>query len=341
MQESSRRTFIKQASAAAFIGSSALTTKAAFAQKTYTLKYANNLPATHPMNLRAKEMADKIAAESKGMVSIRLFPNSQLGTDTDVLAQVRAGAVDFFMLSPLILGTLIADVQLSNVGFAFGNYDQVWAAMDGKLGAYVRDKIATRSNLFAFEKIWDNGYRNVTTKERPVRTPKDLAGRKIRVMPSAMSISVFRAFGASPVSINWSETYSALQTNVVEGQENPLAVLSTAKIYEVQNYCSLTRHVWDGFWCIGNRKSFERLPADLQEIVRRNVNEAGLNQRKDLQTLNVSLEQELKAQGMKFNDTEQAAFQAQLREAGFYAEWRKKFGDQAWSLLEEYTGRLA
>src|SRR5450830_121436 len=313
----------------------------AFAQKAeFTYKYANNLPVMHPMNIRAKEMADAIRVETKGRVDIQIFPNSQLGSDTDMLSQVRSGGVEFFTLSGLILSTLVPAAAITGIGFAFPDYGTVWKALDGDLGAHVRAQIA-KSGLVAMDKIWDNGFRQITSSTKPIVTGDDLKGMKIRVPPSPLWTSMFKAFDAAPTSINFSEVYSALQTKVVEGQENPLAIIATAKLYEVQKYCSLTNHMWDGFWFLGNKKSFERLPKDLQEIVTRNVNEAGIKQRADVELLNDSLVADMKSKGLQFNDTDNELFRAKLRSAGFYAEWHKKFGDEAWAMLEKYTGKLA
>ncbi|MFJ2988671.1 TRAP transporter substrate-binding protein [Collimonas sp. NPDC087041] len=336
----SRRHFLKTVSAASAVAASGLYATQAHAAAEFTLKFANNLPVTHPMNIRAKEMATKIGAESKGRIDMQIYPNSQLGTDTDMLSQIRAGAIDYFMLSPLILGTLVSDAQISGIGFAFKDYSQVWAAMDGDLGAYVRKQIAAKSTMFAFEKIWDNGYRQITNSSRPINKPEDLKGMKLRVPPSPLWTSMFRAFDAAPTSINFAEVYSALQTRIVEGQENPLAIISTAKLYEVQKYCSVTNHMWDGFWCLGNKKSFEKLPKDLQDIVTRNVNAAGMLQRVDTKALNDSLVADMKTKGLQFNDTSNEAFRTKLRSAGFYADWHKKFGEEAWAVLEKYTGKL-
>lgn len=342
MHITTRRNFIKTvslASASAALGG--LSIGSAHAAAEFVLKYANNLPMSHPMNVRAKEMAAKIAAESKGRVELQVYSNGQLGTDTDMLSQVRAGAIDFFTISPEVLGTLVSAGQISGVGFAFRDYNQVWAAMDGDLGAHVRKQIAASTSLFAFERCWDNGYRQVTTSTRAIAKPEDFKGMKLRVPPSPLATSLFRGFDAAPTSINFAEVYSALQTKIVEGQENPLAVISTVKFYEVQKYCSMTNHVWSGFWFMGNKKSFERLPKDLQEIVSRNINEAGVKQRVDVKALNDSLVAEMKTKGLQFNEVDNDAFRSKLRNAGFYTEWHKKFGDEAWGLLEKYTGKLA
>ncbi len=323
-------------------GAGALTLGAgsASAQKAeFSYKYANNLPVTHPMNVRAKEMADAIRTESKGRLDIQIFPNNQLGGDTDMLSQLRSGGIEFFTLSGLILGTLVPAAQINGIGFAFPDYDTVWKAMDGDLGAYVRAQIA-KANLVAMDKIWDNGFRQITSSTKPINTAEDLKGMKIRVPPSPLWTSMFKALDAAPASVNFSEVYSALQTKVVEGQENPLAIIATAKLYEVQKYCSLTNHMWDGFWFLANKRAWDRLPEDLRAIVARNVNAAALKERADVLALNGHLQKELTDKGMVFNSTKPDSFRSQLRKAGFYAEWKGKFGNEAWGLLEHDVGSL-
>jgi tripartite ATP-independent transporter DctP family solute receptor len=306
----------------------------------FSLKFASNLPADHPLNVRMKAAAEAIADESKGRVELLLFPNSQLGGDTDMLSQVRSGAIDFFTLSGLILATLVPVASINGIGFAFRDYGQVWAAMDGELGAFVRASIE-KVGLHPFEKIWDNGYRQITTSSHPVASPDDLRGMKIRVPVSPLWTSMFKALEAAPTSINFTEVYSALQTHIVEAEENPLAVIQTAKLYEVQKYCSVSNHMWDGFWFLANRRSWERLPADIRQVIETQINRAALLQREDVARLNSSLQTELQARGMAFNSVDPQPFRQSLRKAGFYADWHTKYGDEAWKHLERYVGSLA
>jgi TRAP-type transport system periplasmic protein len=131
-----RRTFVGALSAAGATG--VITSAPAFAQSgPITLKWANNIPITHPSNIRVKEAADAIRAETGGKVDIQIFPNNQLGGDTDMLSQVRSGAIDIFPLSGLILQTLVPLAGINGLAFAFKDYQTVWAAMDGDLGAYI------------------------------------------------------------------------------------------------------------------------------------------------------------------------------------------------------------
>ena len=303
----------------------------------FNYKYANNLPLTHPMNKRAQEAVDKIREETGGRVAIQIFPSNQLGADTDMLSQVRSGGVEFFTLSPLILSTLVPNASISGIGFAFPSYKEVWPAMDGELGAYVRGEIE-KSGLVVMEKIWDNGFRQITSSVGPIETAENLKGFKIRVPVSPLWTSMFQAFESAPASINFAEVYSALQTKIVDGQENPLAIISTAKLYEVQQFCSITNHMWDGFWFLANRRAWERMPEDVREIVAKNLNEAGVNERADVEALNATLKEELISNGMKINEPEAASFRQKLKDAGFYAEWKGKYGDDAWAILEKAIG---
>ena len=303
-------------------------------------KYANNLPDSHPMNARAKEMAAAIKSETNGKFDLQIFPNNQLGSDTDMLSQIRSGGVEFFTLSGLILSTLVPAASINGIGFAFPDYDTVWKAMDGDLGAHVRGEIK-KAGLEVMDKIWDNGFRQTTSSTKPINGPDDFKGFKIRVPVSPLWTSMFKAFDASPASINFSEVYSALQTKIVEGQENPLALISTAKLYEVQKYCSLTNHMWDGFWFLANRRAWEKLPADVRDIVAKNINAAAVKERADTEKLNATVMEELKGKGLIFNQPQVAPFRQKLRDAKFYAEWKGKYGEQAWELLEKSVGKLA
>jgi tripartite ATP-independent transporter DctP family solute receptor len=306
----------------------------------FSYKYAHNLPMTHPLHIRAQQAADRIKQESNGRLEIVIFPNNQLGGDTDMLSQVRSGGIELFTPSALVIATVVPVAAINAVGFAFSSYDQVWNAMDGKLGAHVRESIA-KANLYAFEKMWDNGFRQVTTSNKPITTAKDLDGTKIRVPVSPLSISMFKALSAAPASLQFSEVYSALQTRIVDAQENPLPIIQAAKLFEVQKYCSLTNHIWDGYWFIANARAYKRLPPDLQKLWETAFNDAGMLQREDLKKMNSGIQSDLESKGLKFNQPAADSFQARLREAGFYSEWRGKFGDQAWGLLEASVGKLA
>jgi tripartite ATP-independent transporter DctP family solute receptor len=334
----SRRTLIKglaAAPAASLIGMPMIARAAEIA-----LKYGNNLPLSHPLNIRAQEAADRVAKETNGRVEIKIFPNNQLGGDTDMLSQVRNGGITFFTPSALVIATLVPVAAINAVGFAFADYGQVWKAMDGPVGAHVRAAIE-KVNLYAFEKMWDNGFRQMTTSGKPIEQAADMASLKIRVPVSPLSISMFRALGAAPASLQFSEVYSALQTRVVDAQENPLPIIQVAKLYEVQKSCAVSNHIWDGFWFIANGRAWRGLPPDVQKIVASAINDAGVAQRSDIRKLNETVQADLQSKGLAFNKTDPDSFRAKLRDGGFYKEWQERFGAEAWSLLEGAVGKLA
>ena len=304
-----------------------------------TLKYANNASDDHPLNVRATQVAASIKSATNGRVEMQVFPNGQLGADTDMLSQLRSGGIDMMTLSGLILSILVPAAAINGIGFAFPNYDTVWKAMDGPLGSYVRGQIA-KSGLIAMDRMWDNGFRQITSSNKPIKTQDDLKGFKIRVPPSALWTSMFEALGAAPTAINFAEVYSSLQTRVVDGQEQPLVVIDTSKLYEVQKYCSMTNHMWDGYWWLVNRRTWASIPPDLRTIVADNINQGALAERTDVAAANAGLQSALEKKGMTINQVDPASFVAALKQADFYTSWKAKFGDEAWSMLEQATGKL-
>ena len=306
----------------------------------FNFKYANDLPLTHPVTVWVSKACDQIREKTKGRVDIKMFPNNQLGSDPDMLNQLRLGGIDFLGYSGLLLATMVPVAAINGVAFAFADYNDVWKTMDGELGAHVRASIE-KTGLVVFERIFDNGYRQITSSTKPINTPADLKGFKIRVPGAALWVSTFKALGASPTTINFSEVYSALQTKIVDGQETPLVTIESAKLYEVQKYCAMSNHMWDGFYFLANRKSLAKLPEDLRQIVRDTMNAAALQERDDAAKQSASLKTQLEKKGLVFNQTDPALFRDTLRKAGFYVEWRKTFGQEAWSLLEKSVGKLA
>ena len=334
-----RRTLLTTSAAAVATGWAIGTSRPAGAAE-FSFKAANNSPESHPLTIRMREAAAAVGKETGGKVDIQIFPNNQLGSDTDMLSQLRSGALEFFTLSPLILSTLVPSAPVNGLGFMWSGYDKVWPAMDGELGAYVRGQIG-KAGLYPFEKMWENGFRQTTSSTRPIKTPEDFKGFKIRVPPSPLWTSMFKAFDAAPMSINFSEVYSALQTKIAEGQENPLVLIETAKLYEVQKFLSKTNHMWDGFWFLANGKNWATIPKDVQAIIEKNFNAMAVQQREDIAKANATVEKSLVDKGMQVSTVDTAAFRAKLQSAGFYKEWRGKFGEDAWKLIETVTGPIA
>lgn len=335
-----RRQFLATGALAGTAAATGLAQAQAGKAAEFRFKLGTDLPVTHSVNVRLKEAIDAIAAETNGRVAIQLFPNNQLGSDSDMMSQIRSGALELATFPGTVMSTLIPVTAITGVGFAFSGYDKVWAAMDGAVGNHIRRSIE-KAGLVPFETVWDNGFRQVTSSTRPILTPDDLRNFKIRVPVVPLWVSMFKSLGAAPVSLPLSEAYQSLQTKVADGQENPLALIESAKFYEVQKYCSLTNHSWDGFWFIASGRVWKSVPAEVQQVMMKHINAAARKQRDDIARANIDLRKQLEAKGLVFNAVDNSAFRQMLRGGGFYTQARDKFGSEAWALLQQYAGDIA
>ena len=306
----------------------------------FNFKCGSALPDGHPMAIRVREAMREIKEQSGGRLDMTLYTNSELGGDTAMISQTIAGALEMYTMAFDVLAQRNAACGVFGVGYAFLGYDHIWQAMDGELGDYLRG-IAEQIGLHCVHKCFDHGFREITTRTKPIRSPEDLKGFKIRLPFAPLPIALFRHFGSSPTPINGGEIYSALQTGVVDGQENPLILIDTAKFYEVQKYCSLTNHTWAGIHVTFSNIAWKRLPPDLQELAEKRFNAKALEERADWQAMTREEMENLKSKGMVFNSPAPEPFRDVLRKTGFYPEMKKKAGDKAWVLLEQYVGPLA
>jgi TRAP-type transport system periplasmic protein len=306
----------------------------------FTYKYSSDLKSDHPTILRMTEAADLIRKDSGGKLDIQVFPDSQLGSTTNTLSQVRDGSLEFVTYSPVVFSAVVPVSAIGGIGFAFPDYATVWKAMDGDLGEYVRGEMQ-KTGIVVLEKCWDQGFRQITSSTRPIVTPADLKGFKIRVPVSPLWTSMFEAFQASPISLNVAEIYSALQTKIAEGWEAPLISHWSFKSYEVQKHVSLTSHMWDGLWMFANKNAWDALPANVREIAATHINAAALKQRDDIEKQSVTMLANLESKGMIAHKVDRNAFREELRKANFFATWKKKMGDDTWALLEKYCGNIA
>ena len=334
-----RRSFIVRsgAVAATIVGSAAPLRFARAAE--FNMKLATTIPPDHPLNAHARNAAEEIAKKTDGRVNVEVFPGYVLGSSTSALSQLRGGGIQMLTLSGSVLSTLVPAATIYNTAFAFKDYDQVWSAMDGSLGDYIRGKVAA-IGLQPIGKHWDLGFRHITTSSKPIKAPEDLRELKVRVPVAPLFVSCFKALGSAPTPLNFDEVYSALQTKLIDGQENDVIVTDTAKLYEVQKYCALTGHIWDGYFTLVNGRLWKGIPEPLQQIVSKSFGDAALKERTEIRARSQAVRQSLQEKGLVFNDVDREAFRAALRKAGFYAQWKESFGAEAWSALEKATGTL-
>jgi len=305
----------------------------------FTFKLGHDGPVAHPQNVRAVQAAKKIGEESGGRLVVQVYPNSQLGSDSQMLAQVRSGALEMMMIGDNILGQVVPAASVASLPFAFDSYPELWTAMDGALGTYIHAQIE-KIGLHVFDKGWDLGFRHVVTSNRQVHSTDDMKGLKLRVPEAPIQVSFFKALGASPTPIDISELYTGLQTHLVDGAELPLAIIESAKYYEVTKYISLTAHQPTSFEMLANGAAYQRLPKDLQEILARNLDGMAVLERADVAHGDTALKAQLKTQGETIITPDRASFRAVIQRAGLYAQWRDTYGPEPFALLEKAVGKL-
>ena len=336
----SRRDVLKNAAAAAtLIAAPAIMTRPARAAE-YELKLATAIPPEHPISVRCAEAAEAIRQESNGQLEIKVFPGYVLGSSTSIMSQLRGGAIDFATFSGSTLASLIPLSNIYNIAFIFKDYPQVWQAMDGQVGDLLRAEIG-KAGIHVLPKHWDLGFRHVTMGTRPINTPSDLAGVKFRVPVAPLSLLLFKHLGAAPTSINFDELYTALQTKIVDGQENDLVLIESARLFEVQKYCSLTGHIWEGYYSLVNGRMWETIPGNLQDLMVKHFNAAAEKERVDLVKQMDTTRANLEAKGLIFNEVDRSEFKNALRKSGFYAECKNSYPPELWSALDSAVGGLS
>ena len=305
-----------------------------------TARQFHNQPAQSHQHQFLTDLWSQVGEESQGRLQVATFPqnNNVPGSDPQALDMLVSGELEFFTVMGGILGRKVPVAEIQGVPFAFTSHAQVHAANDGKLGETI-GRACLAAGIYRFQYgLLENGFRQISMVDKPIRTAGDLRGMKMRVPDGQMFRDVFTALEAQPVTINIRDLYEALKARRVDGQENPLVIVEVNKLYEVTRYVSVTNHMWSGFNLIANLRFWNTLPDDIQEIVKRNVQKYVALQRAYTDGLNRQLGQRLAERGMIFNDADVASFRGKLG-GGFYQRWKNEFG-AAWNVLEAEVGKL-
>ncbi len=304
-------------------------------------RLGHTAPESFPLHKQMLQAAEEIAKASDGRVAFKVIPDSQLGGQLGLMAQVRAGSVEATPIIGQALAGVLGPVFVQSVGFGFAGYPQLWPAMDGELGKALRFQFQERLSLVAMEKVWDFGFRQVTTRKKPIVTAADLVGLKIRTPVDEELVGMFRALKAAPLAMNLQDLIPAMQAGAVDAQDGILPLVQAAGLDQQQGFCSMTNHSWDGQWLCFNNRAWLRLPDKLKDVVATAFNQAALRQRTDVAADEAAAKADLTGKGMVFNTPDPASFRAALRSAGYYEKAQKRVGDALWGLLEKYAGRLA
>ncbi len=242
--------------------------------------------------LKFKQIVEK---RSNGNIKVIIHHSGSVGNETSILQQLQMGALQMGVITAGPIDKFVPAIKAIEFPFLFSSYKQVDKILDGKIGKAILNEFP-KADLIGFHFL-ENGFRNLTNSVRPVHTVADVKGLKIRVMNSQLQIAIWRALGANPTPMPW-PIYTQLAQHVIDGQENPLAVIYQYKLYEVQKYLSLTRHVYSALVFVGSKKFYDTLPAKYQKLLYEATKEASIYERQlNRKQVKFFLEQ-LKKKGM-------------------------------------------
>jgi TRAP-type C4-dicarboxylate transport system substrate-binding protein len=253
------------------------------------------------------------------------------------LTKLLEGDIAFHPVSGMPLSTLVPIAAMEGLPFAFDSEEEACRVMDSEFGDLLRKEIAAKG-LIVFPRNWPQGNNQITSSTKPIRTVEDLDGFKLRTAQVPYKVDLFSSLGCKPQQIYYQAVYDNLKSGAASGQETPYLYIEMDRFVEVQKYLSITNHRMGNFWLCANPGRWHALPRDVQESVERNAREYVELFRADMVRANAEAAERLKSR-LEFNVADTSGFVARLKDSGFYARWRKEFGERAWTLLEEKRGR--
>ncbi|MCX7774915.1 MAG: DctP family TRAP transporter solute-binding subunit [Rectinemataceae bacterium] len=245
-----------------------LAPSAVFAQKVIKLAHLN--PQT-PYDVASAAMAavfkSEVEANSNGQLKVEIYPNGVLGKEAETLTQVKAGVVQSFISSSGGMAQYYPLIDVTNMPFAFSSYNVGYKVYDGEFGKALAADIEKKAGFKVLGFGESGGFFAITNSKKPIKTPADMKGIKLRTMALPLHQAIVKALGASPTTIAWAEVYTSLQTGVVDGQMNPISIIAMAKFQEVQKYITLTNHLYAPYVWVMNPKFYSDLSPELQNVI--------------------------------------------------------------------------
>jgi len=296
-----------------------------------TIKLGHVLPPEHSWHICATGFADEVKKATQGRVEIKVFPNSQLGSETAMIEGLQLGTIEMGLIGGASFQNIEPKMGVEGVPYAWKDHQHAYRAFDGELGNQLIALLGKKGvKILAW---WENGFRHVTNSKRPIHTPDDLKGLKLRVTPDKIRLDTFKALGALPVPMAFSELYSALQQGTVDGQENPFAIIYSNHFYEVQKYLSLTNHIWSSATLDIAKTVWDRISAQDQKVMMRAAYAWRDKQRKMVQDSSADFLAKLKAKGMVVNTPQNEAFKRVV--APVWKQYEGVFGKNFFDLIEK------
>ncbi|RUR28097.1 TRAP transporter substrate-binding protein [Vreelandella nanhaiensis] len=278
----------------------------------YTLRFGHLANEQNIWHQAAEKFKEEVEANSDGRIEVRLYPSEQLGSEMDVINSIQLGTADMTITGES-LQNWAPKAAMMAVPYAFRDSDHLHAAVSGEIGAEIEEQIIERTNLVPL--AWfERGPRELTSN-RPIRTPDDLDGLRLRVPNVPLFVDTWQAMGARPTPMAFSEVFTALQQNTLEGQENPLSLIESASFNEVQDYVNMTGHVRSWIYVVIGRNQLENMPDDLQQVVRDAAETMQAYESELFVEDQERLEQALQERGMEFIEVDVDAFAEAARPA--------------------------
>jgi len=302
----------------------------AFAQT--TIKIGHVLNQDHSWNVCLVGFADEVKSATEGRVLIEVYPGSQLGNEKDLIEGLSLQTIDGGLIGGGSFQSVEPKFGIEALPYAWPTHQAAYNALDGELGAHLL-ALLEKQGIVGLS-WWENGFRHLTNSIRPIEKPEDLKGLKIRVTPDKMRLDTFKALGSSPMPINFGELYTALQQGVVDGQENPYAIIFSNSFFEVQKYLSPTGHIWGSALLCVNSSVWNRLSAQDRETVMKLAAKWRDEQRKQTMEQEEEFLGKLREKGMEIATVDKAAFQAAVQ--GVWAEYEGVFGKDLMDLVRKY-----
>jgi len=299
-------------------------------------------PAASHLHIYLTKLWDAVRAETGGRLDVTVYAqnNGVPIADPEILKLIQSGELEFFVLNGNILSQAHPSADIQGIPFAFTTSEQVTSLTDGELGALMRRELAGAGVYLIPFGGMENGFKHITSVAKPIRDAADLEGFRMRTPGGKLFVEFYKALGAEPKIVGFNRLYQALAERQVDGQENPLVIAEENKLYEVCKYLSLTNHQWAGFNMLANNAYWQRLPADIQDVVVRNAKIYVAQQRTFVRAANAGLEKTLRERGMIVNTVDVDSFRKRLIGANFYRDWRQSIGEKAWALMEEKVGKV-
>lgn len=264
----------------------------------YVLYAGHSLAADHPFELAMQEYKKRVEERTNGRVVIETFPLSQLGAERELIEGLMLGSVDLVVSTSGPVMNFVSDFGVLDLPFLFNNRQAAVNILEGEIGD---DLFAQLREKGIVGLSWgENGFRHVTNSVKPVETPDDLKGLSLRVQENKIFISAFNQLGASPSPMAWTEALTALQSGVVDGQENPILVIDSYKLFDAnQKYMTLTGHAYSSALFMLSEHAYDRLPDDLRQIVVEEGEKIGAFERQLVIDLEEEALKRLEEQGMQ------------------------------------------